>query len=272
VVVTQASFLQRPYSRQAMAPRRVVFLGGNGHCAARLALAGPALADVGMDLVEVHYPGFEGRARAKDLAALLDSVSPQARAAGGKGALVYATGIGGLIALCLRARGELLDAPLLLQAPVLWGLERRLMPRLMRWRLARAAAPRVFRSGAFQRRFVRRYFMRPLPAESQAAFFEGYARCTALPDLFAWFTPALLRELERRLAGRDEFLRGVATWWGGRDRIVFPRELEWTATALRAAWPVRTFPDWGHYPMMDDPVGWTRALRTEMERGPLGRA
>lgn len=243
-----------------MAPRRMVFLGGNGHCSARLALARAALTECGIDLVDVAYPGFEGRPRAEDLNAFLQGVFEQAKAAsgGGSGVITYATGIGGLIAVCLRARGALLDAPLILQAPVLWGLRRRLMPRLMRLGLARAAARRMFATAPFQRRFVRRQFVRPPTAEARAAFFEGYARCDGFPDLFAWFTPPVLRDLVPRLAARPGALREVTVWWGGRDRVVRPTELRWTEAALGTSWPLRVFPEWGHYPMIDDPVGWAR--------------
>jgi pimeloyl-ACP methyl ester carboxylesterase len=239
-------------------------MGGNGHCSARLALARPALAAAGMEIVDVAYPGFEGRPRAKDLDGFLGGLSAQATAAGGNGGLVYATGIGGLVSLCLRARGELLDVPLLLQAPVLWGLQRRLMPRLMRYAPVRGAATRLFASAPFQRGFVRRYFTRPPPREMQAAFFEGYAGCAAFADLFEWFGPSLLRHLEMDLAGRPEAARRVSVWWGGRDRVVTSDELRWTEAALRTAWPLRVFPDWGHYPMIDDAEGWARALRAEV--------
>jgi pimeloyl-ACP methyl ester carboxylesterase len=247
-----------------MARRGVLFLGGNGHCSARLAPARPALAAAQVDLVELLYPGFDGRPRANDLEAFLQGVSEQAKTAVGNGAVVYATGIGGLIALCLRARGDLLRAPLLLQAPVLWGLERRLMPRLMRLRVARAAASRLFATAAFQRRFVRRHFMRATSDETRAAFFEGYARCAAFPDLVAWFTPGFLRHLGTRLVEKPETLQRVSVWWGGRDRIVTTDELRLTEASLGTTWPLRVFPDWGHYPMIDDPDGWARALRAEV--------
>jgi pimeloyl-ACP methyl ester carboxylesterase len=241
----------------------VVFLGGNGHCAARLAGAREALVREGLRLIDLRYPGFEGRARAKDLEAFLEIVSDEVNASheGHLPAIVYATGIGGLIALCLRARGELLDVPLLLQAPVLWGLEHRWMPRLMRLRAAQAAVSRVFAADLFQRRFVRRHFMRPPSPEATAAFFDGYARCAALPDLFAWLTPDLLRHLERQLAAQPGSLRRVSVWWGGRDRVVTPREMKWTERALGTIWPLSVFPDWGHYPMLDEPAAWARALR-----------
>jgi pimeloyl-ACP methyl ester carboxylesterase len=247
-----------------MPRRRIVFFGGNGHCAARLGPARAALAGEGLELAEARYPGFEGRPRAADLDAFLKSISDELQAdAGPRGDLVYATGIGALIALCLRARGVLLDVPFLLQAPVLWGLEHRWMPRLMRLPLAQAAVGRVFITQVFRRRFVRKHFVKAPSPQVESAFFDGYAACAALPDLFAWFTPTHLREMERQLAGRPAALDRITVWWGGRDRIVTPRELRWTEDALGTKWPLTVFPDWGHYPMIDEPVAWARAVGAE---------
>ena len=240
-----------------------MFFGGNGHCAARLAPARAVLPSDGIELTEVRYPGFEGRPRAADLDAFLGFLSDDVAAAdtGPRGRLVYATGIGALIALGLRARGELLDVPLLLQAPVLWGLEHRWMPRLMRLPMAQAAVGSVFGTRLFRRRFVRKHFVKAPSPEMEAAFFEGYAACAALPDLFAWFTPTRLRQMERQLAAGPAALQRIAVWWGGRDRVVTPRELRWTEEALGTKWPVTFFPEWGHYPMIDAPEAWARALR-----------
>lgn len=240
-------------------PARVLFLGGNGHCAARLAAARRFLPPW-IDLDEAPCPGFEDRPRAASFEDFLGRITDVHRPAAP--ALVYATGIGGLLALCLRARGELMGTPLLLQGPVLWGLERRWMPRVMRFGPAQTALLRVFATAAFQRRFVRKYFTHPPDPEMAAAFFDGYARCRAAPDLFAWLSPALLRRLERDLAARPGALETVQIWWGGRDRVVSLQELEWTKAALGIGdrWPVRTFPDWGHYPQIDEPEAWARAL------------
>ncbi len=241
-----------------MGSPRIGFLGGNGHCTARLAMARRFLT--GIDLDEVPYPGFEGRPRAASFDEFLDAVSRHLRTS--TPAMLYATGIGGLVALSLRARGELAATPIVLQAPILWGLEHRWMPRLMRLRPARAALRKVFAAPAFQRRFLRKYFTRPLDAETAAAFFDGYARCTAAPDFFAWFTPSLLRSLERDLAARPDSLERIEVWWGGRDRVVTLRELEWTKQALGLAdrWPLRIFSGWGHYPMIDEPASLASAL------------
>jgi pimeloyl-ACP methyl ester carboxylesterase len=232
--------------------KRVAFMGGNGHCAARLAPARGFAAD--LELADVPYPGFDGRPRARNLETFLGAIAPTQSAP----ALVYATGIGGLLALALRARGALEGTPVLMQAPVLWGLEHRLMPKLMRWRPAQRLIPRVFAARAFQARFVRRHFMRPLPSEQRTAFFDGYARCAALADMFGWLTAALLRRLERDLAGP---LDRITVWWGGQDRVVATDELRFSRAALGVAWPLRTFPGWGHYPMLDEPQAWVAELR-----------
>jgi pimeloyl-ACP methyl ester carboxylesterase len=237
---------------------RVSFLGGNGHSAARLEAARRALPPR-VELVDTPYPGFEGRPRAAGLEEFLDAVASHLRTA--SPGLVYATGIGGLLALCLRARGELAGVPILLQGAVLWGLERRWMPRVMRLGPARGALLRLFATRAFQRRFARMHFTRPPAPDTLAAFFDGYARCTAAPDLFAWMTPALLRHLERELAARPAALGRIRVWWGDRDRVVTPRELAWTRQALGpgADWPLRVVSGWGHYPMIDEPEAWARA-------------
>lgn len=246
---------------RAMAtPARVLFFGGNGHCAARLAAARRFLpGEIALD--EVPYPGFEGRPRAASFTDFHGRITGDHRPS-----LVYGTGIGGLLALCLRARGELIGTPLLLQGPVLWGLERRWMPRLMRFRPAQAALLRVFAAAEFQRRFIRKYFTHPPDLETATAFFDGYARCTAAPDLFAWLNPALLRSLERDLVARPGALEKVQIWWGGQDRVVSLQELEWTKEALGIGerWPVRVFPEWGHYPQIDEPEAWARALTDEV--------
>jgi len=234
----------------------VAFLGGNGHCAARLAAARPFLEEI--DLDEVPYPGFEDRPRAGSFDDFSTAVSQHLRRTAP--AMVYAMGIGGLLALCLRARGELIGTPLLLQAPILWGLEHRWMPRLMRRGPVRQGLGKLFATPAFQRWFAAKTFTHRPALPVLAAFFDGYARCPAAPDLFAWLAPPLLRVLERDLAARPTALAEIQLWWGGRDRVVALRELEWTRTALGARWPVRVFPAWGHYPMIDDPAGWAREL------------
>lgn len=249
--------------------RRLLFLGGNGHCAARLAPARRILERLSakgeippFDLVEIPYPGFEDRACVADFDAFLTEVSEGIAEAFLPNAdvLLYGTGIGGLLALCLRARGHWLDTPLLLQAPVLWGLEHRLMPRLMRMGSARFLLRPLFSQRWFQRRFVRKQFERPMTEEQQEAFFAGYDRCLTASNFFTWLSPALLRQLEEQFTARPAALKSIGVWWGGHDRVVNLQELAWTEQALPISWLLRIFPTWGHYPMVDEPEAWVRAL------------
>lgn len=243
------------------------FFGGNGHSAGRLRPARDALARMAaaatiepFEIVEVPYPGFEGRPRARNAEAFLATLADAVELATARDdVVVYGTGIGALFALTLRVQRRLGIAPLVLQGPVLWGLERRWMPRLARAGLA-PLVPRLLAWPRFQRRFARRQFVVPPPAEVHDAFFEGYRRCTATADLFRWCGPAWLRDLEAAGARHPDTLGGVEVWWGGRDGVVGPAELRWTEQALGVRWPERAFPAWGHYPMIDDPEGWVRAV------------
>jgi len=239
---------------------RVLFLGGNGHSAVRLEPARQALAELGgpFTLVDVPYPGFEGRPRVDSYEAFLDDilkfVKPQLA-----NSLLYATGISGLFALSLRARGELMQTPIILQGPVLWGLAHRWFPWLMRrglWRLF----PAIIRGRKVQRRFGQYHLTRPPTPDFLKAFFDGYQACTAKTDFFHWLTPDLLSRLEHDFAIRPEALQRFSVWWGGRDRIVPLNELRVTEAALGVKWPERTFAHWGHYPMIDEPEEWVREL------------
>jgi pimeloyl-ACP methyl ester carboxylesterase len=245
----------------------VVFFGGNGHATARLEGARAAvekLAAAGeiarFDILEVPYPGFEGRPRADDASTFLRALAGvTASVCERPDAVVHATGIGALFAVTLRARQELGRAPMVLQGPVLWGLEHRWMPRAARRGLA-PVIPRLFQMAAFQRHFLRKHFAVPPPGPVAAAFFEGYARCAATTDLFRWCGPDWLRAVEAAVHERRVDLGRVQVWWGGRDRVVGPAELRWTEAALGVRWNEHVFAGWGHYPMIEDPEGWARAV------------
>src|SRR5262249_32274822 len=112
----------------------------------------------------------------------------------------------------------------------------------------------------FQAWFVRRHFERPLAAAERAAFFDGYARCAALEDLFAWLGPQFLRRLEAAFAADRAALEDVVVWWGERDRLVGLDELRATEAPRGVRWPLQRFPTWGHYPMLDAPEVWADAV------------
>jgi pimeloyl-ACP methyl ester carboxylesterase len=239
----------------------VLHFGGNGHAAMRLEAARASLARrAGAPrLVDVPYPGFEGRSRAASIDEFFDVVEAFLRDREQPATAAVASGIGALIALALRARGTL-SHPLILQAPVLWGLGHRTFPKLMRWRAARWLFSRSFHLAPVRKRLARGLFLRPVSAAFRDRFFDGYVRCAAFADLFCWFTPEWLRRLERQLAERPGALDRITVWVGGRDPVVGRKELEWTEQAIHVQWPVVVFPDWGHYPMIDVPQEWADAL------------
>jgi hypothetical protein len=105
----------------------------------------------------------------------------------------------------------------------------------------------------------------------EAGFFDGYARCAATSDLFRWCGPPWLREVEGLVARDAGTLDDIEVWWGARDRVVDASELHWTERAPGVRWPERTVDTWGHYPMIDDPDGWVRAVAATVRAGPAVR-
>ncbi len=243
--------------------RLVLHFGGNGHASIRLDRARFALAArcPRLALVDLAYPGFEGRPRARSLDEFLDALAGQIRGLPEPPVGAFASGIGALIALGLRGRGELAGLPLVFEGPVLWGLEHRAFPTVLRrFPPARALVRSAFGLRGFQERFARKHFeSRPDPA-TLAGFFEGYRRCSAFGDLFAWFGPEYLRTLERAFASKPEALERITAWVGGRDRVVGLAEVRATERALGISLPVVEFEGWGHYPTIDVPEEWADAL------------
>lgn len=236
-------------------------LPGNGHVEERLDAARGAAAELPRPfrIESVHY---DTSVRAFD--DLLDRVEDEVADAD----LVYATGIGGLVHLALLARGTR-ERPAIWQGPVLWGLESRRFPKIMRLPLMPRALTLALRTGPVRRRFERKHFLRPLDPDLRAAFFGGYDDARAFARWFGWLTPALLRDLEPRLGGRQELVDPIRVWWGREDHVVTPEELRITERALDLRFHLEIREGWGHYPMIDDPRGWAREVAAALE-GPEG--
>ncbi|MEZ6016763.1 MAG: hypothetical protein R3F49_16715 [Planctomycetota bacterium] len=242
--------------------RGPLFLGGLGHALCRLSPARAAAREFGFDVKEVLYPGFEGRAPTPDMEAFLDSVELQVDIyrLSHKRRLMYATGFGALIALALRARGRFVELPLVFQGAVPWRTARALAGR----RDTAAALRAHLRQPDYQRRYTERHFQRTLEESEARAFFSGFSTCDLHETLFEWITPGWLADLEGRLAARPRALTGVTVWLGGRDTLVDPGELDAAEAALGTRWPRVTLEDWGHFPYLDDPLGWIEAIDRAM--------
>lgn len=238
--------------------RGPMFLGGLGHALCRLAPARTAARSFGFDVKEVLYPGFEGRPSSASIDEFLDAVELQVEIyrLSHKRRVIYATGFGSLVALALRARGRFLDVPLLIQGAVPWQTVR-----------AVGGQPEVgaglranLRRPDYQARYVARHFQRPLDPGESRAFFSGFATCDIHEALFEWLTPGWLADLEGRITARREALEGITVWLGERATLVQPSELDVTEAALGVRWPRVVVDDWGHFPYLDDPLGWVEAV------------
>ena len=243
-----------------MSGPELLFLGGNGHAAARLLPARRVLDARGEPFVlhELRYASVASFDELlDDLVRQIDERDPAAP--------LYATGIGALVALALRARGELRGRRLVLQGAVLWGLEQRWFPRLMRIAPAPHLLGLALRTRPVQARFVAKHFRRRPAPELLRGFFQGYRDGASFAAWFRWLTPALLRRLERELPETAGALDDLEVWWGDEDSVVTVDELRVTERALGVTLPLRTFPGWGHYPMIDDPERWVREVSRVVE-------
>ncbi len=210
--------------------------------------------------MDIPYPGFEGRPAVGSLDEFLAAMADFSRTIRPRPVAAVASGIGAMIALGLRSRGELLEVPMIFQGPVLWGLEQRTFPKLMRPRLARRLLKWLITLPIVQARFTRKHLRRPIDRQTRDRFFAGYAECSAFSSFFDWFTPDLLRTLEAKFRESPRGLERVTIWNGGHDDVVGLDDVCATEHALGVAWPVVTFPKWGHYPTIDEPEEWAEAL------------
>ena len=248
--------------------RPILHLGGNGHASARLDRARVALAArcPMIELVDLAYPGFEGRPRARSLDNFLDATSrladPRLARAPHRG---------------LRLRDRRPDRPRLARPGGSWpalpaGLrgagplgpgDPDLPPRLMRIVPARprpCSAPRSA-SGYFRRRFARKHFDVGARPGHPGRVLRRLSPLLGLRRLLPpGSDPGYLRTLERDFALRPEALERITVWVGGLDRVVGLAEVRATERALGVRLPAVEFAGWGHYPMIDVPEEWADAL------------
>lgn len=239
--------------------RGPLVLGDMGHALCRLSRARATCRPLGFDIKEVHYPGFEGRPRAVSLDAFFEAVEMQVdiyRLSHAR-PLIYATGLGSLVLLGLRARGKVQDLPAVIQGavPWLWARER------TQGSAAVGEEARLSLSEPEAReRFIQEHIHSPMDRSEREAFFAGYATCTAFPDVYEWFESGWLASLEGTLAGRPPAINDIQVWLCGEDGHTDEAEHDATMRALGAAWPTERVETWGHFPYLDAPGPWTSAL------------
>jgi pimeloyl-ACP methyl ester carboxylesterase len=167
-------------------------------------------------------------------------------------------GIGGSIALELAQHEEAGLDGLILHAPVGTRLERRLFPRLMALPGARRLGQWLFSARLVRPLFKRLLFSRPVPAAYLDRFFEEYRHCAVFGQMFELISPAWFKSLHPvRLP--------TALLWGEQERLLKVDQLD----DYRALCPnalVRIVPNWGHFPMIEQPEAYAREIVTLAQR------
>lgn len=234
-------------------PVDVVAVHGNGGGASRFELL-VAHQPAAIDVTAITLPGFGGTPADPALGSVSDYADHLGRlVAEHDRPVLLGHGIGGSIALDLVSRRPDLVRGLVLHAPVGADLDRRLFPRLMSSRPMRSVVRRLVAARALRPLWRRLFFPSGAPPEVLGRFFEGYRRCDAFGQMFEiidapWF------------AGLQP-VRGVPTvlLWGERDRVLRSGQ----ATAIAAKVPdarVVVHPGWDHFPMIEQPEEYARAI------------
>jgi pimeloyl-ACP methyl ester carboxylesterase len=233
-------------------PLTVVAVHGNGGGASRFALV-PREPAPGVRFEAVNLPGFDGRplggcrTAADFAAALLDDLGriPAPR-------VVLGHGIGGSIALTALQGPAPPAEGLLLHAPVGPDLDRRLFPLLMRPWPVRRAVRSVLGSRPARSVGGRLLYRGRAPRHAVEDLFAGYARCEAFEVMF----DALDADWFDGLAPVD---LPAALLWGGRDRVLRVGQLAGFTRLLPGA-RTEVVPTWGHFPMIEAPGDYGRAV------------
>lgn len=223
---------------------------GNGGTIARWELL-PTPVAKGTTLHPIVLPGFDGTPMMpgeptveRFAAALRESVEALPRPR-----VVFGTGIGGSIALQAAQEPGWADG-FILHAPVGPNLDTRLLPRLMRPMVIRAAAKAAISSPVGRAIGRRRY--RSVPPDTIDRVLGAYAACAAFEPMW-------------------DILN--APWWDALDPIADPAVLVWGAgdgvlsadhaDKFRRVLPAaefRTETDWAHYPMLEQPADFARTI------------
>jgi pimeloyl-ACP methyl ester carboxylesterase len=231
----------------------IVALHGNGGGAFRFERVAPHMP-LDVSLHAVTLPGFAAVPRdpalrtLRDYAAYLSNLlADQPRPL-----VLLGHGIGGSIALEFAQRFAANIDGLILHAPVGTRLGSRLFPRLMALPGARSFGKWLFSSRLARPLFHRLLFRRPVPPALVVRFFDEYRQCAVFGQMFDLITPGWFRSL--RPIGLP-----AALLWGERERVLTVDQLD----DYRALLPnslTRIVPDWDHFPMIEQPDEYARAI------------
>lgn len=234
----------------------VIAIHGNGGGAFRFSLV-PDLPEPA-SLHAITLPGFQGRAlpsgpvTLNTFTAAVRHAVADVRAKDPSGSVVLlGHGIGGSIALDAVARDPLIADALILLSPVGVKLDERLFPKIMSKPSVRRAAKAAISSLVMQAT-VGRFLFKPAPRPFAKRFLAEYANAEAFGVMFDlldadWFEGLPPVEIP------------VAIMWGGQDRVLDVSHVGAYEAALADSRRI-VRDDWGHYPMIEQPVDFAAAI------------
>ncbi len=234
---------------------RVVAVHGNGGGSTRF----DSVADrfpPGIDFEAIDLPGFNGvpvDPHLTSVADYADHLAHRLTRGGEELPVVLGHGIGGSIALDLASRHPELMAGLILHAPVGADLDTRLFPKIMSTPPVRELIRRLIAAKPLRPAWRRLFFPTGAPAPVLDTFFDGYRTCESFGQMFEiidapWF------EALTPVSGLPTVLL-----WGEHDRVLKSGQTD----AINAKAPnarIVIEPGWDHFPMIEQPEEYARAV------------
>lgn len=228
---------------------KIYLLGGNGSCAEWWQDTMPHFQR--LQPIPVELPGFGDNPSSQfesldQLAnALIDQTEP--------GQQIFAVGVNGLVVLHALVRRPQHFRHVILLAPVgafLWErnfvkvMQFKPLRHTLHWLLSRY--PKLLR-----RKFTKQNW----PDEYYRRIANGYRKCRAFSRYFDIVTPHAALDLFEWITTPIDLV------WGNADGILdVAQTAAWDSILPRADLAITIRSDWGHYPYLDDPSGFAKAL------------
>ncbi len=233
-------------------PITIVAIHGNGGGGFRWDRI-PQPVAAGVVLRGPSLPGFSGRplpAGKTTMTTFTDAVIEELESVQSP-RILLGHGIGGAITIDVVAqRPDLVDG-LILHAPVAANLESRLFPKVMQSMFIRRAAKRIISSWPM-RKVASRLIFAKAPQPYVERFLAEYRRADAFEVMFDLLTAGWYESL-------PVLTVPSVVLWGEKDRVLQVEQAE--AVEKKLADVSRHIePSWGHYPMIEQPEDYARAL------------
>lgn len=204
--------------------------------------------------VPIELPGMGDNTsnKHKSLDELADALLETTR----PGQKIFAVGINGLVVLHALTRRPHHFSETILLAPVGAYLWQRSFVKIMSLGPIRKAILWLLRN--YPTLFKRKFTSQHWTADKIARMGEGYRKCRSFEDYFEFTDPVSALDLFEWIPSR------ITLVWGTKDAVLDKTQLSaWAGIVPRADLQIAIEEEWGHYPYIDDPIGFA----AKMEQG-----